>query len=92
MKDVEEPAKAVYYHEKYILEVHLEKALAGEFFEKLDIISSLLSNKKEKKIKRTLVELVSENSTITESNEENRGANQYHYGFGLNYSSVFDNL
>ena len=37
----------------------MEKAVAGEFFEKLDIISSLLNNKKEKKIKRTLVEVIS---------------------------------
>lgn len=25
LKEVEEPAKAVYYHEKYVLEVHLMK-------------------------------------------------------------------
>lgn len=32
LREVEEPSKAIYYHEKYTLEVHLEKAQLGQFF------------------------------------------------------------
>ena len=49
LKEVEEPAKAVYYSEKYILEVHLLKEREGEEFKDLDLIAELVNNKKQKK-------------------------------------------
>lgn len=49
LREVEEPVRAIYYQEKYVLEVHLEKESAGEVFEDLDIIASLLNPKRNKK-------------------------------------------
>ena len=45
LKEAEEPSKAVYYHEKHLLSVDLEKENKGEYFENLNLISSLLEKK-----------------------------------------------
>lgn len=51
LKEVEEPTKAIYYHEKYLLEVHLEKATPSEVFDNLDLLTNILNNKKKTKKK-----------------------------------------
>jgi protein SHQ1 len=58
LSEAEEPAKATYYHEKYILEVHLEKHTPGEHFNNLDLISSVVNRKKEKKSNRVSIEVI----------------------------------
>lgn len=90
IKEVEEPSKAIYYHEKYILEVHLEKEKYGEVFENLDLLANIVSNKKNKKKKKVAVEVIGEGDSV--KIEENFDINQYNYGFGMNYEDVLDNL
>ena len=67
LKEVEQPTKATYYHEKHLLEVHLSKKTSGEHFENLNLLSSLLNNKKkdDKKKKKNLVEVISEGESST---------------------------
>jgi protein SHQ1 len=46
LKPSEEPAKAVYNHDKHILTVYLEKLTNKEYFQNLNLLSNILQNKK----------------------------------------------
>lgn len=66
LQEAEEPAKAIYYQDKYILEVRLNKKQVGEHFQNLNLLSSLLNTKKSKK-KKTLVEVIGQGPQVDES-------------------------
>ena len=59
-------------------------------FENLDLLSNLVSNKKEKKKKKVKVEVMGEGGIVIE--EEKQDVNMFNYGFGMNYENVLDNL
>ncbi len=90
----EEPSRAVYDHDRYILKVFLKKKNYGEEFLNLNLLSSLLSNAKSKitphKKKKALIEVVEQEGKALklEKNENNI----YAYGFCGNYDDVFNNL
>jgi protein SHQ1 len=97
LKEAEEPVKAVYYHDKYVLEVHVEKKQCGEEFKNLELIAGLLNRKKEKKKQsgRTLVQVVGDGGNygvVLEEGDKGVVNAEYQYGFGLNYHNVFANL
>lgn len=100
LKEAEDPAHASYNHNTYELTVKLLKQNQGELFEDLNMITELLSKRKDisdfkrKRKAKPVIEVLNEEGGYEEVKQKESEVvlNQYFYGFNNQTTGFFENL
>lgn len=91
----------VYDHNTYYLTVKVDKEIKGEYFEDLDVITTLIKNENRKKEpKRPLIEVISETIDDPQDDDTDKLNNDmkglslslYQYGFNNSVTNYFKDL